>query len=71
MNPAGFESTISAKERPQTHALGRAAIYTSYVRPNLAAAASTRPNSPMIKAPHVGPLLHNQQYGQAVRQVNK
>jgi hypothetical protein len=67
MTPAGFEPTISANEWPQTHALGRAAIYTSYVWPNLAAA-----NSPMIKAPpHVGPRLHNQQYGQAVRQVNK
>jgi len=31
------------------------AIYTSYVWPNLAAAASMRPNSPMIKAPHVWP----------------
>jgi len=29
------------------------------------------PNSPMIKAPHDGPRLLNQQYGQAVRQVIK
>ena len=71
MGPVGFEPTISANERPQPHALGRAAIYTSYVWPNLAAAASIRPNSLMIKAPHVCPRLHKHQYGQAVRQVNK
>jgi len=28
MSPAGFESTISAGERPHTHALGRAATGT-------------------------------------------
>ena len=28
MPPAGLESTISADQRPQTHALGRAAIGT-------------------------------------------
>ena len=30
MPPAGFEPTISAGERPQTHALDRAATGTGY-----------------------------------------
>jgi hypothetical protein len=71
MTPAEFEPTISANERAQTLTLGRAAVYTLHVWPNLAAAASMRPKSPMIKAPHVDTRLHNQQYGQVVRQVNK
>jgi hypothetical protein len=32
MPPVGFETTISAGERPQTYALDRAAIGTGYER---------------------------------------